>query len=346
MKGAWVAGAVLGLVVPALALAQAPAAPQPQATGEAKPSLDIPEKIKDFGVVTKGEKIRAVFEVRNPGNAPLEIAQVRPTCGCTVAEYDRTIPPGGKGKIVAELDTTDFTGPISKAVMVYSNDPANPATTIVVKADVQAFIDVLPRGFVRFNVLQGEPAEEKVILVPSQPVDYKVVAVDTGKAPVTASFRKLEGAELVQGKNQPQWEVTFKVPANAPEGPINEKVVVKTTAEKSPNVTITLSGVVRPIVQVVPPTVDMGQVPGDVPVGRTLLLVNNRANHQLQITSAKVSSDLFTTEVKPLEQGGRYQVTVTLQPGAPKGTHKALLVLETNDPTRSRIEVPVQATVQ
>ncbi len=347
MSKAWMTTAVLALAVPAWLGAQtaSPTAPA-QAASEAKPAMDVPEKIKDFGVVTKGEKIRAAFEVRNTGTAPLEISQVRPTCGCTVADFDRVIPPGGKGKVVAEVDTTDFTGPISKAILVYTNDPATPATTLVVKADVQAFIEVLPRGLVRFNVLQGEPAEEKVILVPSQPVDFKVLAVDTGAAPVTAGFRKLQGSELVEGRNQPQWEVTFKVPANAPDGPINHKVTVKTTAEKSPNVVISLVGVVRPIVQVLPANVDLGQVPSDAPVGRTLLLINNRPNHDLQINRAQVTSDLFTTEVTPLQPGQRYQVAVTLKAGAPKGAHNAALVVETNDPTRSRIEVPVRVTVQ
>ncbi|MGC8917002.1 MAG: DUF1573 domain-containing protein [Thermoanaerobaculum sp.] len=330
----------LALVLPAWGQNPAPAAP------EAKPAAEFPEKIKDFGVVTKGEKIRAVFEVRNTGTAPLDINQVRPTCGCTVAEFDRTIPPGGKGKVVAEVDTTDFTGPISKAVLVYTNDPALPSVTLVVKADVQAFIDVVPRSFVRFNVLQGEPAEEKVVLVPAQPVDFKVLGVDTGAAPVTASFRKLEGSEVIQGRNLPQWEVTFKVPANAPEGPINQKVTVKTSAEKSPNVTVTLTGVVRPIIQVIPPTVDLGTVPNDAPVGRALLLVNNRQNHDLQVASAKASSDLFTVEVTPLQPGQRYQVAVTLKAGAPKGVHKASLVVETNDPTKPKLEVPISVTVQ
>lgn len=331
---------VLGLALAVPVWAQVPAG------SEAKPVAAFPEKLKDFGVVTKGEKISAVFEVRNTGNAPLEITQVRPTCGCTVANYDRTVPPGGTGKIVAEVDTTDFTGPISKAVLVYTNDPANPATTIVIKADVQAFIDVVPRSFVRFNVLQGETAEEKVVLVPSQPVDFKVLSVDTGSLPISASFRKLAGAELIQGRNQPQWEITFSVPANAQEGAINQKVTVKTTAEKSPTVTINIAGVVRPIVQVLPATVDLGTVPKDAPVGRTVLLINNRQNHELEIASAKVASDLFTTEVTPIQPGQRYQLAVTLKAGAPSGNHKTTLVVETNDPTRSRIEVPVQVTVQ
>ena len=78
---------------------QASTAAEPPRPGRAPPVIDIVEKVKDFGVVAKGEKLQAVFEVRNTGQAPLEITQVRPTCGCTVADFDKTIAPGGTGKI-------------------------------------------------------------------------------------------------------------------------------------------------------------------------------------------------------------------------------------------------------
>jgi len=153
--------AVLAVVLMTAAVAAgaqeaAPAADAP------KPVIDIAEKIKDFGVVAKGDKLNATFVVKNTGAAPLEITQVRPTCGCTVANFDKTIAPGGTGKIDAEVDTAGFNGPISKAVLVFSNDPATPQVNLVVKADIRAFIEVLPRNLIRFNVLSGEPATEKV----------------------------------------------------------------------------------------------------------------------------------------------------------------------------------------
>src|SRR3972149_9991386 len=112
------------VLVAAVVVAQQPVSAPQQAQSQTaaqkapegpRPVIDIAEKIKDFGTVAKGEKIRAIFEVRNTGKAPLEVTQVRPTCGCTVASFDRTIPPGGTGKITAELDTTGFSGPGSKA---------------------------------------------------------------------------------------------------------------------------------------------------------------------------------------------------------------------------------------
>lgn len=335
--------AFLLAVTPLLARAQEPVS---GAGNEAKPVLDVQEKIKDFGIVPKGEKIQAVFEVRNTGQGPLEITQVRPTCGCTVASFDRTIPPGGTGKISAEVDTTAFTGPISKAVLVYSNDPTNPQLNLVIKAEVRAFIDVLPRPLIRLNVLQGEPATERVVLLAADGSDFKVTGIDTAGGPYQTSFRELPEKERVPDRKGSQWEVTVTVPANAPEGLLNQKLIAKTTVPKSPEVALNVSGVVRPIVQVIPGEVNFGTVPGDAPVGRNLILINNRQGTQLELTKVEVDNSNFTTEVIPLQAGQRFQIAVSLQAGAPKGTQKATLKITTNDPARKLLEVPVQALVQ
>ena len=47
------------------------------------------ETIKDFGVVNKGQRVTHEFQIRNAGEAELEITEVRPSCGCTVAEFDK-----------------------------------------------------------------------------------------------------------------------------------------------------------------------------------------------------------------------------------------------------------------
>ena len=326
--------------VAATAQEAAPAADAP------KPVIDVAEKIKDFGVVAKGDKLNAVFVVKNAGSVPLEITQVRPTCGCTVADFDKTIAPGATGKINAEVDTTGFTGPISKAVLVYSNDPATPQVNLVVKADVRAFIEVLPRNLIRFNVLSGEAATEKVILLPGEDSQFKLLSVDAGGGPYQTAFRELPEAERVPERKGSQWEVTVTVPANAPEGLLNHKLVVKTSEAKAAEVPLTVSGVVRPIVQVIPVELNFGTVRGDAPVGRNIILVNNRQGTQLELTKVEVDNPGFTAEVIPLQAGQRFQVAVTMQAGLAKGAQKATLKIATNDATKPTILVPIQVSIQ
>ena len=81
------------------------------------------EIVKDFGVVNKGQRVTHEFQIRNDGDAVLQITEVRPSCGCTVADFDRTVAPGATGKVKATVDTRNFKGGIAKSVRVFTNDP-------------------------------------------------------------------------------------------------------------------------------------------------------------------------------------------------------------------------------
>ncbi len=331
-------------VVALLALALAPALSLAQGTG--KPTLDVAEKILDFGVVTKGEVIKADFVIRNTGTAPLEITQVRPTCGCTVAKHDRLIAPGATGMIHAEVDTASFSGPNSKAVLVFSNDPDNPQVNLVIKFDSRAFVEVFPKPLLSFNVLQGEPATDKVVVATADGSPLRITGADTGGGPFKIDYRELPEKERLPNLKGQQWEVSVTVPADAPQGMLNQKITLKTSNPKAPEVSVAVSGIVRPIIQVVPGEINFGTIPATAPVGRNVVLISNRQDAKLELSSVEVDNKAFTAEVIPLTAGQRYQVAVTLGAGAPKGTHRTTLRITTNDPTRPRIEVPVLAVVQ
>ena len=312
-----------------------------------KPVIDIAKKILDFGTVSKGDKIKATFEVHNAGDAALEISQVRPTCGCTVASFDHTVAPGGTGKVNAEVDTTGFSGPISKAVLVFSNDPTTPQVNLVIKAEVKAFIEVMPRPLVLFrSVIQGEAATEKVTLLSADGSDFKVTGVNASGGPYQVAYRELAEKERIPDRKGSQWELTVTIPATAPEGMLNNKIVVKTDAPKAPEVAINVTGAVRSVVQVIPSEINFGTVAGDVLIGRNALLINNRQGTELQLSDVKVDNPNFTTEVTPLTAGQKYQLAVSLKAGAPKGTQKAIVKITTNDPLRKEIDIPVLANVE
>src|SRR5687767_13848508 len=72
------------------------------------PRLKLTEPLKDFGSVPKGRMLDWSFEVLNTGTTDLEILAAKPTCGCTVADFDKVIKPGKSGKVTAHVDTTSF----------------------------------------------------------------------------------------------------------------------------------------------------------------------------------------------------------------------------------------------
>jgi len=87
------------------------------------------DSIVNFGSINKGEKIDIRFRCKNTGTKPLILANVRPGCGCTVADYTKEpILPGAEGLITASFDSnkTGATGEVDKTIIVSSNTPVNP----------------------------------------------------------------------------------------------------------------------------------------------------------------------------------------------------------------------------
>ena len=62
-----------------------------------------------------------------------------------MARYDRTIPPGGAGKIALRVNTRGYRGAIQKRAQVFSNDTSGKIETITIKASVKVYIFVSTR---------------------------------------------------------------------------------------------------------------------------------------------------------------------------------------------------------
>lgn len=89
-----------------------------------------------FGEVDAGKVIKRDFAFTNTGAVPLLIADVRSTCGCTVADYpEEPILPGGKGVIEVEFDTKHKYGRQRKPVTIIANTYPS-MTTIYVDGTV------------------------------------------------------------------------------------------------------------------------------------------------------------------------------------------------------------------
>ena len=88
--------------------------------------------------VQAGTVVRHVFEIQNKGQAPLKIVDFRTGCSCTVADFDRTIPPGGTGRIVLGIKIyREWAGrEFRKASWVMTNDPVSPQVRLIMSGNV------------------------------------------------------------------------------------------------------------------------------------------------------------------------------------------------------------------
>ena len=315
---------------------------------DGSPMLVVPTKIVDVGTVAQGVTVDAVFDLVNEGDAKLAIKAVRPTCGCTVADFDSEIAAGATGQIKAKLDTKDFAGPVSKSILVMTDDPQNPTVTLVIKADIRPFVEILPRPLIRFNAVLHEPMNQTFIVVGADPEKtVKIKNVESSVPFITTSVRQLGEDELVEGKSKSQYEVTISLTDDAPVGPVNAVLSVNTDLKEAPTVPVKVYGVVRALIHVTPAQVQFGSVESKTRPGRNLIVVNNRTDGaRIEITGATVDDPAFAAQVATIEEGRRYQVTVTVKPDADPGSRDAILTLATTDEDFPKVTVPVRANLR
>ena len=107
----------------------------------AQPKVVITPMNFDFGTIDEGTKAKATFNIKNDGDAPLVIYDVRPTCGCTIASLKtKTIAPGKSEKLEAVYNSMNAGGEIRKFITVSTNDvkTGNGVLTLTLSANVKA----------------------------------------------------------------------------------------------------------------------------------------------------------------------------------------------------------------
>lgn len=100
-------------------------------------TISFDNTVLDYGTIKPGSDGNRVFVVKNTGDKPLIISNVKPSCGCTTPEWSKEpILPGKTGQIKVHYNTTP--GPFQKMIEVFTNDPVNSRSVIHIKGNVDA----------------------------------------------------------------------------------------------------------------------------------------------------------------------------------------------------------------
>ncbi len=93
--------------------------------------------VHDFGEIVQGTPVTHTFKVVNTGAEPLNISNVKASCGCTATDYTKeAIPPGGEGFVQARYNAA-AAGVFNKSVTVTYN-AANQRELLRLKGTVKA----------------------------------------------------------------------------------------------------------------------------------------------------------------------------------------------------------------
>jgi hypothetical protein len=301
------------------------------------PRLSVPDSYHSFGQIYRGEKVQHRFLLENVGTAELEIKKVRPSCGCTAAEpSQRVIPPGGEAYVEATFNSQNFVGRVTKTVMVDTNDPSEPTHTLILEAVVLEEIVAEPSRLMLGQIKQGEGRNLKVeIKSPTGLRDLKVSqAQSSSKAlKVTSIERQPDGV----------YSLNLEVPKDSPAGRFGGDLVVHTSSQRQPIITIPFFGEVISDVSVFPLQLSFGSIKKGTEAVRQVLITLH--SQEVSLARVEVEPEVFSVQ-KDFQQAGSYRMNVALSKEAPAGSLEGRLKVHTTSKSQPLITIPIYATIK
>lgn len=123
----------------------------------------------DYGNVKAGADGHRFFTVKNTGDKPLIISEVKPSCGCTTPEWSKDPILPGKTTQIKVGYNTGIKGAFNKLIEVYSNDPTNNRSVLYIKGNVE-------------DVAGAATAQQANLTVASPAATAKAVPVNAKKS--------------------------------------------------------------------------------------------------------------------------------------------------------------------
>ncbi len=144
---------------------------------QAQPQAEVAVTSHDFGQVRDDMALVHTFIVKNTGDQNLQILEVDPDCACTVAQYDRVIPPGGTGRITLEIKPFSVVHAFKKKTFVRFNAPDLSSVNLVVTGNAQKSIEIEPSHIVRFRGPPRDNLTAQVKLTSNLPFPWEITKV-------------------------------------------------------------------------------------------------------------------------------------------------------------------------
>jgi hypothetical protein len=113
-----------------------------------------------------GGSFTAEFPYENRGAEPVQILGVESDCGCvTILESPgKTIPPGGKGRLVAKMELEGRIGQQMKRIWVRTNDQPTPGFELSLEVEVLEVFSFHPEEL-EMEWKQGGESEAQILTI-------------------------------------------------------------------------------------------------------------------------------------------------------------------------------------
>lgn len=242
------------------AAAQVPTAPAPWANKlfvkdiAANPAQPAPPVVAhDFGTVPQGTLCAHKFTVTNIYDVPIQVIDIRRSCGCLEAHPpQKVLQPNETAEFAVTMNTAKFpaAGPNTQTVFVTFGP--NFVSTAVLRLTANSRADVqLSPGQVNFGTVAvgAKPTQVVTLEYTGKQRDWKIAEVVPSAGPLDVTVKEaprgLLSAPAALFGSASKFQVSVALRADAPAGPLHEIVTLKTNDPAAPLVQITVAGTVE-----------------------------------------------------------------------------------------------------
>jgi len=327
--------ALVGLSI-AVRLASAVSEGDPQNNSSEAGKVQFEQTEYDFGTKMVGDEVEHTFIVANVGQGSLRLRMDHASCACTVALTEEgSIPPGKKGSITVKLRLSS-TGAISEQVVLATTDPASPQVVLTLRGIAVNALRAFPNRLF-FRASKGNEIQKTLTLTGPPAMEIKGIST-------SVPFLHATTERLQDDPTGVAYQVDVVLKSQTPVGPFTATVVIQTTHETNPTVTVPVQGLVTGDLEVNPPRVFFGIVKTATELKKDVI-ISSRTQREFQIRQVRCDDKrVHLSSPVPL-QGIGYGFQAGIDTSA-DGLIDALIVVETDVELESRIEIPISAYVQ
>jgi hypothetical protein len=214
------------------------------------------ELSKDFGSVQRGNMASHSFRVTNKTRNPVNIFNVRVSCGCTTAWGVKTfLQPGESTTIEAQMDTSRFVGVRSVTIFVQFDRPHFEEVRLWIQANARNDFSVTPATLSVGQVKRGSTPAASTTITFHGHQGARITEV-LGES----NYIRPAVKEVRRQDHEVVYQVTARLRSDTPVGKWYTDVWVKTNLPSLPQVRVPLTVEVESALTVSPSAVTFGSV--------------------------------------------------------------------------------------
>lgn len=307
--------------------------------GYAQSSNDIipaDQRSHSFGDVTKSSKSEHRFVLKNPFKSDMKIAGVRASCGCTTPILEsQVVQPGNSTTLTAHFNTDRFTGEKKATLTVSIVQPVVTELQLNVKGYIRSDVVVFP-GEAAFGSVP-ETTEKTMTLsidYAGRP-DWKIQDIAS-----PFGFIKTNLSEVSRANGRVKYSIEIAVDGSAPEGYIENQLVVQTNDQRRKTFPILVSVSVDKPLKSSPSSISLGTIKSGEPFTQRVTLTAKSDFKILEVSSniAEVSCDLPAVA----KRVHLLNLVITPKPaGGLNPTSQGKIVIRTEGSSEKEIELPL-----